>query len=167
MVRYALFLLLICGNSSVAQVPESNQAKRMSRQQYDKFLNELDSKLPLLLAHFQTLCATPGWRRQDSDAKFLADQLFSRCRGEYGTMLPYLEDSVKTERLTPRLSVEFKVQYALQELLNLTGSISGARPYYDSRPEDADYVLKNVGPLALALYSHVYASIDDDRCKVF
>jgi hypothetical protein len=164
--RYVAFLLLVLAfGSSVSAFAE--EAQRMSKAQYDAYLDELDSKIPLLRAHFSTLCTTPVWRRQDSEVQVVADQVLNSCRKLSGEMLPYLSESIKGEHTSPKLSVEFRMQYALQELVNIAASASSVRPYYDSGNDDATYLLKNLAPLATLLYGHVYASIDDSKCTVF
>ncbi len=79
-----------------------------------------------------------------------------------GNMLDYFKTSIPDEKILPRLSREYKMEFALRELLNSATSASSLRPNYDARNEDVEFILKNLGPLSQTLYSHVYASISDD-----
>lgn len=160
-------LVLLCAAAfplilRAQDLPAVENASRMSPQQYAAFLAELDSKLPLLKAHFEMLCATPAWRKESSDLRSVNDQVFAECRSFSKEVTTFLSDSIDEERPRAKLSVEFKMQYGMSELINIASMDGNLRPYYDSRSEDADFILKTLAPLFRVLYSHVYASISDD-----
>jgi hypothetical protein len=143
-------------------MPIVENAARMSPKQYAAFLDELDSKLPLLKVHFEMLCATPAWRNESSDLQSVDNQVFAECRSFSKEVTASLSESIAKERLNAQLSVEFKMQFGMNELMH-TASLDGSlRPYYDPRSEDADFILKTLAPLFHILYGHVYASISDD-----
>jgi hypothetical protein len=150
-------LMLLCSGVTKAQ-----NAERMTPKQYSVFLDELDSKLPLLRSHFTMLCARPGWRREDREVINAGNQVFDGCIQLSGQMLSYLSQAVTDERIRPRLSEEFKMDFVLRELIDSAASANASRPEYDSRSGDTDFITKNLAPLSLTLYSHVYASISDD-----
>jgi hypothetical protein len=150
-------LMLLCPGVTKAQ-----NAERMTPKQYSAFLDELESKLPLLRSHFALLCDRPLWRRQDRDRADPGNQVFDGCKELSGRMLSYLSQSVADERVRPRLSAEFKMDFALHELIASAVSANASRPEYDSRSGDTDFITKNLAPLSQTLYSHVYASISDD-----
>ncbi len=143
-------------------MPAVENASRMSPKQYSAFLDELDSKLPLLKAHFEMLCATPAWRNESSDLRSANNQVFAECRSFSKEVTTFLSESVDEERLRAKLSVEFKMQSGMNELIHIASLDGNLRPYYDSRSEDADFILKTLAPMYRVLYSHVYASISDD-----
>ena len=143
-------------------MPTVENAARMSPKQYAAFLEELDSKLPLLEAHFVMLCATPAWRSESSELRSINNQVFAECQSSYKEVTTFLSESVDNERLRPKLSVEFKMQSGMKDLISTASLDGNLRPYYDPRSEDADFILKTLAPLFHVLYSHVYASISDD-----
>jgi hypothetical protein len=134
----------------------------MTPKQYIVFLDELDSKLPLLRSHFAMLCGRPGWRRESREEIIAGNQVFDGCKELSSRMLDYLSRTVADERVRPRLSEEFKMDFVLRELLDSAVSANASRPNYDSRSGDTDFIAKNLAPLSQTLYFHVYASISDD-----
>lgn len=143
----ALFPVMLC-----AQAPSTLEAPtRMSPKQYAAFLDELDSKLPLLKAHFEMLCANPVWRNERSELRSVSNQALDACRAFSKEVIPFLGESIVEERVKAKLSVEFKMQSVMKDLISMANQDSSLRPYYDSRSEDAEFILKTLTPLFLSL----------------
>jgi hypothetical protein len=164
-IRHCSALLLAVSCSFVTRAQDTGPStvpSRLTPKQYVFLLDELESKLPLLKSHFEMLCATPGWRNENSAVRSVAGQVLAGCRKIYEDATTFLAQSIVNERVSAKLSVEFKMQRVLNDLSHTASDANNLRPYYDSRSEDTEFIMKALSPLFNTLYSHVYASISDD-----